>query len=176
MPRPTRVARDWFLTRLPTMGLPHGGGGSAMPLFSTMVATQLTSLMRLLNSYWPMAFVLGATRGHRILQEYGIRRLASASLCTEAEGRGDWPSRVQYWYTAVYLRVHGRILEVYGSIFAMNIPLATEPTFLFREPLAGHGSVLGKWNQTSRVSWVSCTFGSARGGSGANPEPPVRNA
>ena len=43
-------------------------------------------------------------------------------------------------------------------------------------PLVGHGSVLAKWNQTSRVSWVSCTLSSARGGSGPTPEPPVRNA
>ena len=55
MPRPTRASRDWCLTPVPTMGLPHGGG-SAMPLFSTMVATQITSLMNLLKSYWPMAF------------------------------------------------------------------------------------------------------------------------
>ena len=42
-----------------------------MQLFSTMVATQVTSLMNLLKSHWPMAFVLGATREHRILLVYG---------------------------------------------------------------------------------------------------------
>ena len=70
MPRPTRVGRDWFLTPNPTMGLAHGGG-SAMPLFSATVATRITSLMNLLKRYWPMAFVLGATREHRILLVYG---------------------------------------------------------------------------------------------------------
>ena len=29
MPRPTRAGRDWFLTPMPTMGLPHGGGSEA---------------------------------------------------------------------------------------------------------------------------------------------------
>ena len=53
-----------------TTGLPHGGG-SAMPLFSTMGATQITSRMSLLMSYWPMVFVLGATSEHRILLVYG---------------------------------------------------------------------------------------------------------
>ena len=42
-----------------------------MPLFSTMGAAQITSLMNLLKSYWPMAFVLGATSDHRILQVDG---------------------------------------------------------------------------------------------------------
>ena len=42
-----------------------------MPLFSTMGATQITSRMSLLMSYWPMAFVLGATSEHRILLVYG---------------------------------------------------------------------------------------------------------
>ena len=42
-----------------------------MPLFSTMGATQITSPMSLLMSYWPMAFVLGATSEHRILPVYG---------------------------------------------------------------------------------------------------------
>ena len=50
---------------------PAHGGGSALPLFSTVVATQITSLMNLLKSYWPMAFVPGATREHRILLVYG---------------------------------------------------------------------------------------------------------
>ena len=66
MRKPTRAGRDWFLTPKPTRGLPRGGG-SAMALFSTMVATQITSLMNLLKSYLPMAFVLWATREHRIL-------------------------------------------------------------------------------------------------------------
>ena len=42
-----------------------------MPLFSTMGATHITSLMNLLKSCWPVAFVLGATREHRILLVYG---------------------------------------------------------------------------------------------------------
>ena len=42
-----------------------------MPLLSTMIATQITSLGNVLKSYWPMAFVLGATREHRILLVYG---------------------------------------------------------------------------------------------------------
>ena len=70
MQRPTRAGRDWFLTPKPTTGLPLGGG-SGMPFFSTMGATQITSLMNLLKSYWPMAFVLGATREHRVLLVYG---------------------------------------------------------------------------------------------------------
>ena len=70
MPRPTRAGRVWFSTPKPTTGQPHGGA-SAMPLFSTMGATQITSLMNLLKSYWPMAFVLGATGKHRILLVYG---------------------------------------------------------------------------------------------------------
>ena len=37
-----------------------------MPLFSTMGATEITSGMSLLMSYWPMAFVLGATSEHRV--------------------------------------------------------------------------------------------------------------
>ena len=41
-----------------------------MPLFSTMVATQITSL-NLLKSYWSMAVVLKATREHCILLIYG---------------------------------------------------------------------------------------------------------
>ena len=48
-------------------GRGEGGGESAMPMFSTMGATQITSLMNMLKSYWPMAFVLGATSEHRIL-------------------------------------------------------------------------------------------------------------
>ena len=71
MPRPARAHRDCFLTPLPTMGLPHVGGGSVMPLFSTMVAIRITSVMNLLKSYWPIAFVLGATREHRILLVHG---------------------------------------------------------------------------------------------------------
>ena len=47
------------------------GGGVAMPLFSTMGTTQITSLMNILKSYSPMAFVLGATSEHRILLVYG---------------------------------------------------------------------------------------------------------
>ena len=42
-----------------------------MPLFSTVGATQITSRMSLLMSYWPMVFVLGATSEHRILLVYG---------------------------------------------------------------------------------------------------------
>ena len=53
-----------------TTGLPDGGG-SAMPLFSTMGATQITSPMSLSMSYWSLAFVLGATSEHRILPVYG---------------------------------------------------------------------------------------------------------
>ena len=68
--RPTRAGRAWFSTPKPTTGLLHGRG-SAMPLFSTMGATQITSWMGLLMSYWPMAFVLGATSEHRILLVYG---------------------------------------------------------------------------------------------------------
>ena len=41
-----------------------------MPLFSTRGATQITSVMNLLKSYWRMAFVLGATSEHRILLVY----------------------------------------------------------------------------------------------------------
>ena len=70
MRRPTRAGRVWFSTPKPTTGLPDGGG-SAMPLLSTMGATQITSPMSLLMSYWPMAFVLGATSEHRILPVYG---------------------------------------------------------------------------------------------------------
>ena len=43
------------------------GGGNAMPLFSTMGATHITSLINLLKSYWPMGVVLGATLEHLIL-------------------------------------------------------------------------------------------------------------
>ena len=60
------------------------GGGGAMPLFSTMVATQISSLMHLWKSYLPMAFVVGATREHRIAQ-------------VVLQG-----STVYYKYTAVY--------------------------------------------------------------------------
>ena len=70
MRRPTRASRVWISTPKPTMGLPHGGG-SAMPLFSTMGATHITSRMSLLMSYWPMASVVGATSEHRILLAYG---------------------------------------------------------------------------------------------------------
>ena len=92
MRRPTTADRDWFSTPKPTTGLPHGGG-SAMPLFSTMGATQITSVMNLLKSYWPMAFVLGATSEYRILLVYGripvsirpytrsIRRTVCAESC-----------------------------------------------------------------------------------------------
>ena len=68
--RPRRAGPDCFFTHKPTTDLPHGGG-SAMPLFSTMDAKQITSLMNLLTSYWPMAFVLGATSEHHILLAYG---------------------------------------------------------------------------------------------------------
>ena len=79
MRRPTRAGRVWFSTPKPTTGLPHGGG-SAMPLFSTMGATKITSRMSLLM-----------TTG-----------LWLSSL-------GPLVSTVYYQYTAVYLRVYGRI-------------------------------------------------------------------
>ena len=50
---------------------PWGGGGAMPFFFATMVGTQITSLMNLLKSYWPTAFVLGATREHCILLVYG---------------------------------------------------------------------------------------------------------
>ena len=85
-----------------------------MPLLSTKGATQITSRVSLLISYWPMAFVLGATSERRNLLVYG--RI---------------PPRIRPYtwkYTAVYLEVYGRILEVYGERFALNltwcVPLA----------------------------------------------------
>ena len=62
-----------------------------------------------------------------------------------------------------------------GHVPVYDIPLATQPTFL-PEPLAGHDSGLARWNQKSRVSRVSRTFGSARGEFGAIPKPPLHKA
>ena len=90
--------RDWFLTPMPTMGVSHGRART-MPLFSTMGATQIISVMNLLKSYRPMAFVLGATRKHRILLVYGR----------------PYTSK----YTDIYLSVYGRIPEVYFEVFAL---------------------------------------------------------
>ena len=43
----------------------------AIVFYNCRGATQITSPMSLLMSYWPMAFVLGATSEHRILPVYG---------------------------------------------------------------------------------------------------------
>ena len=70
MRRPIRAGRVWFPAPKPTTGLPHEGG-TARPLFSTTGATQITSLINLLKSYWPMALVPGATGERCILLVYG---------------------------------------------------------------------------------------------------------
>ena len=118
MPRPTRARRDSLLPPLPTMGVPHGGGG-AMPFFSTKGATQITSVMNPLKTYWPMAFVLGAAREQRILTVYSRIPLSIqpySCQCTAV-----------YWkYTAQCLH---RILQVLPILYALvrTVNWATTP-------------------------------------------------
>ena len=68
MPRPTRAGREWFLTPLPTMGLPHGGGGYAIVFYNGCNTYYLPN--ESIEELWPMTFVLVATREHCILLVY----------------------------------------------------------------------------------------------------------
>ena len=86
-----------------------------MPLFSTMGATRITSLMNLLKRYWPMAFVLGATREHRVVLVHGLIPLSA--------------------YTAVYSKCTAnglrRILHVVPVLHALvrTVPLGNWPRY-----------------------------------------------
>ena len=70
------VAASWRKWECKAQQVQRGHWEDTAPLYSlhsqsTMGATRITSRMSLLMSYWPMAFVLGATSEHRILPVYG---------------------------------------------------------------------------------------------------------